>query len=108
MLVLSVHGLCLKRLVSLTEIGNIWEGTDPQGLGVGSDSEHGSGGMEGHRPDSLGVLQTTDRDKLRAGHLLVLKINLADGSGRLFGALRYYWSNWFGSDSPNNSGLIVY
>lgn len=40
----------------LPEIGNIWEGTDPQGLGVGSDSEHGSGGMEGHRPDSLGVL----------------------------------------------------
>lgn len=58
----------------LPEIGNIWEGTDPQGLGVGSDSEHGSGGMEGHRPDSLGVLQTTDRDKLRAGHLLVLKL----------------------------------
>lgn len=58
----------------LPEIGNIWESTDPQGLGVGSDSEHGSGGMEGHRPDSLGVLQTTDRDKLRAGHLLVLKL----------------------------------
>lgn len=58
----------------LPEIGNIWEGTDLQGLGVGSDSEHGSRGMEGHRPDSLGVLQTTDRDKLRAGHLLVLKL----------------------------------
>lgn len=58
----------------LPEIGNIWEGTDSQGLGVGSDSEHGSGGMEGHRPDSLGVLQTTDRDKLRAGHLLILKL----------------------------------
>lgn len=58
----------------LPEIGNIWEGTDSQGLGVGSDSEHGSGGMEGHCPDSLGVLQTTDRDKLRAGHLLVLKL----------------------------------
>lgn len=58
----------------LPEIGNTWEGTDPQGLGVGSDSEHGSRGMEGHRPDSLGVLQTTDRDKLRAGHLLVLKL----------------------------------
>lgn len=121
-LVLSVHGLCLKRLMTLTilktslltdigiqdkfkkyfkslhclpvnptqyhhlhvyvsqkdeflpEIGNIWEGTDPQGLGVRSDSEHSSGGMEGHRPDSLGVLQTTDWDKLRAGHLLVLNL----------------------------------